>query len=170
MPKGLGKKVRVAVFTQHDLVKDALNAGADIAGCEDLIEEIKKGRDDFDVCIATPDMMPKIAVLGKILGTKGKMPNVKLGTVTDKVKEAINNVKKGMVEFKAEKNSGIVQAGIGKIDFPIEDLKENIVAFIDALIAAKPAQIKGNYIVGNMFWLKPSQGPAFTVDVSTLSE
>ncbi len=165
MPSGLGKTKRIAVFAQPERHKEALAAGADIVGFEDLIEEVKNGRDDFDVCIATPDMMAKIGILGKVLGTKGKMPNPKLGTVTADLTAGIQQAKKGMVEFRVEKGA-LVHAGVGKLSFSNEDLTKNIKALYDAIVAAKPSESKGIFM--QKMYISSSQGPSVPVDVTSV--
>jgi large subunit ribosomal protein L1 len=166
MPNGLGKTKRILVFAQPERFKEAQAAGADIVGCEELIEEVKNGRDDFDICMATPDMMPKIGVLGKILGTKGKMPNPKLGTVTADLTHGIEQAKKGMVEFRVEKGA-LIHAGIGKLSFSAENLLGNIKALYEAVVAARPSESKGVYM--QKMYLSTSQGPSVPVDVSTVN-
>lgn len=165
MPNGLGKTKKIAVFAQPERHKEALAAGADIVGCEDLIEEVKAGRDDFDVCIATPDMMPKLGVLGKVLGTKGKMPNPKLGTVSADLTFAISQAKKGMVEFRVEKGA-LIHAGVGKLSFASNSLIENIKALYEAVVAAKPSESKGIYM--QRMYLSTSQGPSVAVDITSV--
>lgn len=166
MPNGLGKKVRVAVFAKGDKADDAKKAGADIIGAEDLVEEIKKGKMDFDVCIATPDMMGLVGGVARILGPKGLMPNPKLGTVTDKLAAAIKNAKSGQVEFRAEK-AGIIHVGIGKASFAEKALRENIVAFMDAVKQAKPASVKSHYL--KKLTLSSTMGPGVKVDLTTVA-
>lgn len=166
MPNGLGKAKRILVFAQPDRHKEALTAGADIVGYEELIEEVKNGRDDFDICMATPDMMPKIGILGKILGTKGKMPNPKLGTVTTDLTHGISQAKKGMVEFRVEKGA-LIHAGVGKLSFAAENLIGNIKALYEAIVAAKPAESKGLYM--QKMYLSTSQGPSVAIDLSTIN-
>ena len=163
MPNGLGKDVRVAVFVKPEKVKEAQAAGADVAGSEDLIEAVKNGQMDFDVCIATPDMMAPLSKLGKVLGPKGLMPNPKLGTVAEDFVAAIKNVKAGQAEYKTDK-AGLVHAAIGKIDFEKDALKENILALYKAVIDAKPASSKGIYIRG--VWISPTMGPSIEVDLA----
>jgi len=145
MPNGTGKTIKVAVFAKGDKAADALKAGADFVGGDDLAEKITAGSIDFDRCIATPDMMAVVGKLGKVLGPKGLMPNPKLGTVTPNVVEAIKAAKSGQVEFRLDKAS-IVHAGVGKASFSEEALVQNIRAFIGAVTKAKPAGVKGNYI------------------------
>jgi len=145
MPHGTGKTMRVAVFARDDKAEEAKAAGADVVGAEDLADEIQGGRLDFDRVIATPDMMGVVGRLGKILGTKGLMPNPKLGTVTPNVSEAVAAAKAGEVQYRAEK-AGIVHAGIGKASFGADQLKENAAAFIDAVNKARPAGAKGVFV------------------------
>ena len=145
MPHGTGKTMRVAVFARDDKAEEAKAAGADVVGAEDLADEIQGGRLDFDRVIATPDMMGVVGRLGKILGTKGLMPNPKLGTVTPDVKAAVSAAKAGEVQYRAEK-AGIVHAGIGKASFGADQLKENAAAFIDAVNKARPSGAKGVFV------------------------
>ena len=145
MPHGTGKTMRVAVFARDDKAEEAKAAGADVIGAEDLADEIQNGRLDFDRVIATPDMMGVVGRLGKILGTKGLMPNPKLGTVTPNVSEAVAAAKAGEVQYRAEK-AGIVHAGIGKASFGADQLKENAAAFIDAVNKARPSGAKGVFV------------------------
>jgi large subunit ribosomal protein L1 len=164
MPHGLGRQQRIAAIVDVARIQEAKDAGADEVGGEDLIERIKAGFLDFDVCIATPSMMPKIAIIGKTLGPKGLMPNPKLGTVSDDVATAIANVKKGQVEFRAEKN-GIIHAGIAKTGFSEVKVKENLMALYDAVLAAKPAKSKGVYVRGS--FLSTSHGPSLRLDLKS---
>lgn len=145
LPNGTGRTVRVAVFARGDKAEEAKKAGADIVGAEDLFETINAGNIDFDRCIATPDMMPLVGRLGKVLGPRGMMPNPKVGTVTVDVTGAVNASKGGAVEFRVEK-AGIIHAGIGKASFEVKALEENIRAFADAVLKAKPAGAKGEYL------------------------
>ena len=145
MPRGLGKSVRVAVFAQGALAEAAKAAGADIVGFDDLAAEVKAGKMDFDVVIATPDAMRVVGQLGQILGPRGLMPNPKVGTVTPNVADAIKNAKAGQVQYRTDK-AGIIHATIGRASFDAEALKENLVALIDALNKAKPAASKGIYM------------------------
>ena len=145
MPNGTGKTITVAVFARGDKAADALKAGADFVGAEDLFEKINGGFTDFDRLIATPDMMALVGRLGNVLGPKGLMPNPKLGTVTPNVVDAVKAAKSGQVEFRLDKAS-IVHAGIGKASFTEEQLLQNVKAFIDAVTKAKPSGVKGNYI------------------------
>jgi len=145
LPNGTGRNVRVAVFARGDKAEEAKAAGADIVGAEDLFETINGGTIEFDRCIATPDMMPLVGRLGKVLGPRGMMPNPKVGTVTPDVGSAVKASKGGAVEFRVEK-AGIVHAGIGKVSFGAEKIVENILSFADAVIKARPAGAKGEYL------------------------
>lgn len=145
MPAGTGKTKRVAVFARGTAADDAKAAGADFVGAEDLAEKIQSGDIEFEVCIASPDMMGVVGRLGKVLGPKGLMPNPKLGTVTPNVVNAIKNAKAGQVEYRLDKQ-GIIHAGLCKISFAKEKIEENIKAFVGAVVRAKPASVKGNYL------------------------
>ena len=160
LPNGTGKKVRVAVFT-NDKQEEAKKAGADVVGGEDLIEKVAAGQIDFDRVIATPEMMPKMSKVARVLGPKGLMPNPKLGTVTNDVAAAVANAKAGQIEYRAEKN-GIIHAGIGKLSFPTEKLVENANALIEQLKKVKPASCKGQYILG--IAVATTQGPGLQID------
>ncbi len=160
LPNGTGKKVRVAVFT-NDKQDEAKKAGADIVGGEDLIERVAGGQIDFDRVIATPDMMPKMSKVARVLGPKGLMPNPKLGTVTNDVAAAVKTAKAGQIEYRAEKN-GIIHAGIGKMSFTTDKLVENANALIDQLKKVKPASTKGQYILG--IAVATTQGPGLHID------
>lgn len=162
MPNGLGKAVRVCVITKPDRVDEAKKAGADVFGAEDLIDEIKNGRMDFDVCIATPDMMAVVSKVGKVLGPKGLMPNPKLGTVSDNIKTAVKSAKTGQVEFKIEK-AAIIHAAVGKISFSSKALRENFVAFYEAVQNAKPGNVKGIYM--KEAYLTTTMGPSIKLDL-----
>lgn len=166
LPNGTGKSVRVAVFTKEDKADEAKAAGADLVGAEDLAEEIQNGKIDFDRCIATPDMMAVVGKLGKVLGPKGLMPNPKLGTVTQNIGDAIKAAKGGEIEFRVEK-AGIVQAGIGKSSFAQEALVENVNAFVNAILKAKPNGVKGTYV--ERVTLSSTMGPSVKLDVATLT-
>ncbi len=163
MPHGLGKEVRVAVFAKGDKVDVAKKAGADIVGSDELVEAISKGELNFDVCIATPDMMGSVGKVAKILGPRGLMPNPKLGTVTPDVEKAIKAAKAGQVEFKAEK-AGIIHAGVGKVGFDAAAISENIKTFIDAVHKAKPAAVKGAYI--KKISISSTMGPGIKLDLA----
>jgi len=166
LPSGTGKSVRVAVFAKDDKAEAARKAGADVVGAEDLMEAIQGGQIDFDRCIATPDMMPLVGRLGKVLGPRGLMPNPKLGTVTPDVAAAVKAAKGGQVEFRVEKQ-GIIHAGVGKASFSEADLEKNIRAFADAVFRAKPSGAKGTYV--KKIALSSTQGPGVRVDVASLS-
>ena len=145
LPSGTGKDVKVAVFARDAKAKEAQDAGADIVGSEDLAENVKSGKFEFDRVISTPDMMALVGQLGKILGPRGLMPNPKLGTVTDNVADAVKSIKGGSVEYRVEK-AGIIHAGIGKADFTEEAIKSNVKAIVEAIQNAKPTGAKGTYI------------------------
>jgi large subunit ribosomal protein L1 len=164
LPNGTGKSVRVAVFARGLKADEAKAAGADIVGAEDLMETIQGGTIEFDRCIATPDMMPIVGRLGKILGPRNLMPNPKIGTVTMDVKEAVEAAKGGQVQFKAEK-AGVVHAGVGKASFDADKLAENVRAFVGAVARAKPAGAKGTYL--KKISLSSSMGPGVSVDVTS---
>ena len=163
LPNGTGKTVRVAVFARDAKAEEATAAGADIVGAEDLMESIQQGNLDFDRCIATPDMMPIVGRLGKILGPRNLMPNPRVGTVTMDVKAAVEAAKGGEVQFKAEK-AGVVHAGIGKVSFSEAALVENVKTIIDAVNKARPSGAKGTYI--NKIALSSTMGPGVTLDIS----
>lgn len=161
LPNGTGKTVRVAVFTENSQ-DDAKKAGADVVGGEDLIARVLDGNIDFDRVIATPDMMPKMSKVARVLGPKGLMPNPKLGTVTTNVADAVKTAKAGQIEYRADK-SGIVHAGVGKMSFETSKLVENVNALIDQLKKVKPASSKGQYILGCS--IATTQGAGLKVDV-----
>jgi large subunit ribosomal protein L1 len=165
LPNGTGRSQRVAVFARGDKAEEARKAGADVVGAEDLVETVQKGTIDFDRCIATPDMMPLVGRLGKVLGPRGLMPNPKVGTVTNDVAAAIKDAKGGAVEFRVEK-AGIIQAGVGKASFAEPQLVENIRAFTDAVQKARPAGAKGTFI--QRVAISSTMGPGVKVDTSTL--
>ena len=162
LPNGTGKSVRVAVFARGPKAEEAQAAGADIVGAEDLMETIQGGTIDFDRCIATPDMMPIVGRLGKVLGPRNLMPNPKVGTVTMDVKAAVENAKGGEVQFKVEK-AGVVHAGVGKASFDEGKLVENVRAFMGAVLKAKPAGAKGAYV--KKIALSSTMGPGVSIDV-----
>jgi len=166
LPNGTGKSVRVAVFARGPKAEEAKEAGADIVGAEDLMEIVQGGTIDFDRCIATPDMMPVVGRLGKVLGPRNLMPNPKVGTVTMDVKAAVEAAKGGQVQFKVEK-AGVVHAGIGKASFSEAKLVENLRAFIGAVAKAKPAGAKGAYM--KKIAVSSTMGPGVTIDVSAAS-
>jgi large subunit ribosomal protein L1 len=165
LPNGTGKTVRVAVFAKDAKAEEAKKAGADIVGAEDLMEEVLKGNINFDRCIATPDMMPIVGRLGKILGPRNLMPNPKVGTVTPDVAGAVKAAKGGAVEFRVEK-AGILHAGVGKASFTEDALLQNIKAFADAVNKAKPSGAKGTYI--KRVAVSSTQGPGVHVDPSSV--
>ena len=165
LPHGTGKSLRVAVFARGDKAKQALDAGADLVGAEDLAEKVQAGQMDFDRCIATPDMMAVVGRLGKVLGPRGLMPNPKLGTVTADVAEAVRAAKGGQVEFRAEK-AGIIHAGVGKASFTEQALIENVKAFVGAISRAKPSGAKGTYI--RKVSLSSTVGPGMKLEIGTL--
>ncbi len=164
LPNGTGKTVRVAVFARGEKADQAKAAGADIVGAEDLMERIQQGNIDFDRCIATPDMMPIVGRLGKILGPRNLMPNPKIGTVTPDVADAVKAAKGGQVTFKVEK-AGVVHAGVGKVSFAPEKLEENIRAFVEAVQRAKPSGAKGTYM--KKVSLSSTMGPGVSVDIAS---
>jgi large subunit ribosomal protein L1 len=165
LPKGIGKKVRVAVFAQGENVQKARDAGADIVGFDDLAAEIKAGKMDFDVVIATPDAMRVVGQLGQVLGPRGLMPNPKVGTVSADVTTAVKNAKAGQVQYRTDK-AGIVHCTIGRASFAVEDLKENLAALIDALQRAKPASSKGIYF--KRLSVSSTMGAGVRVDQASL--
>ncbi len=165
LPNGTGKTVRIGVFARGPKAEEALTAGADVVGAEDLAEKIQAGEINFDRCIATPDMMGVVGRLGKILGPRGLMPNPRLGTVTMDVKGAVSAARAGQVEFRAEK-AGIIHAGIGKVSFDEAKLIENAKALADAIQKAKPTGAKGTYL--KRASLSSTMGPGIRVDISTL--
>ena len=167
LPKGTGKTVRVAVFTDGDNVDKAKEAGADIVGMDDLAEQVKKGEMDFDIVIASPDAMRVVGQLGQILGPKGLMPNPKTGTVAADVATAVKNAKAGQVQFRIDK-AGIIQSTIGKASFSAEDLQENFVALLTALHKAKPSTAKGQYF--KRVSVSTTMGPGVRVDRTTLPQ
>ena len=164
LPNGTGKSVRVAVFARDAKADEAREAGADIVGAEDLMETVQGGKIEFDRCIATPDMMPIVGRLGKVLGPRNLMPNPKVGTVTMDVKEAVAAAKGGQVQFRVEK-AGVIQAGVGKASFDEAKLVENVRAFVSAVAKARPAGAKGTYM--KKVVLSSTMGPSVTVDVSS---
>ncbi|HSF96890.1 MAG TPA: 50S ribosomal protein L1 [Thermohalobaculum sp.] len=166
LPNGTGKTLRVAVFAKGAKAEEATKAGADIVGAEDLMEIVQGGKMDFDRCIATPDMMPIVGRLGKILGPRGLMPNPKVGTVTMDVAQAVKDAKGGQVQFRVEK-AGIVHAGVGKASFDEAKLVENIRAMVDAINRAKPTGAKGTYL--KKVSVSSTMGPGVSVALDSLS-
>ena len=165
LPAGTGKDVKVAVFARGDKAEEALKAGADKVGAEDLMEDMQAGNLDYGRVIATPDMMGIVGRLGKVLGPKGLMPNPKLGTVTPNVTEAVKAAKGGQIEFRVEK-AGIIHAGLGKLSFGEEKLRQNFDAFVDAIVKAKPSGAKGKYV--RKIALSSSMGPGVKVDTAEI--
>ncbi len=166
LPNGLGKNVRVLVFAKGEKEKEALEAGADYVGSEELITKIQSGWFDFDTAIATPDMMGVVGKIGKLLGPRGLMPNPKVGTVTFEVSRAVKESKAGKVEFRVEK-AGIVHAPIGKVSFDDDKLQGNLVALVEALLKAKPPAAKGTYI--KKISLSSTMGPGINLDISDVT-
>ncbi len=166
LPHGTGSSVRVAVFAKDDKAKEAKAAGADIVGAEDLADKIRAGEMDFDRCIATPDMMPLVGQLGKVLGPKGLMPNPKLGTVTPDVKKAVEAAKGGSIEYRAEK-AGVVHAGVGKASFDDKKLTENITALVKEILRVRPSGAKGTYM--KKVTLTSTMGPGIKLDLTAFS-
>jgi large subunit ribosomal protein L1 len=164
LPNGTGKTVRVAVFARGPKADEAKAAGADIVGAEDLVQIIQGGTIDFDRCIATPDLMPLVGRLGKILGPRNLMPNPKVGTVTMDVAQAVKNAKGGEVQFKVEK-AGIIHGGVGKVSFPADKLAENVRAFVEAVVRAKPSGAKGTYL--KKVSISSTMGPGVSVELAT---
>jgi large subunit ribosomal protein L1 len=165
MPHGTGKTIRVAVFAKGDKAKDAEAAGADIVGAEDLVEKIQGGFLDFDATVATPDMMGMVGKLGRILGTRGLMPNPKVGTVTFEVQKAVRELKAGRVEFRVEK-AGIVHAPVGRVSFGSVKLRENLLALLELLLKLKPASAKGTYV--RSVAISTTMGPSIRLDAGEL--
>ncbi|MAI91994.1 MAG: 50S ribosomal protein L1 [Hyphomonadaceae bacterium TMED5] len=163
LPAGTGRTVRVAVFARDAKAEEAKEAGAEVVGAEDLMEKIQGGFMDFDRVIASPDMMPIVGRLGKVLGPRGLMPNPKVGTVTPNVGQAVKDAMGGAVEFRVEK-AGIVHAGVGKASFTQEDLEKNITTFVAALVRAKPTGAKGTYV--KKIALSSTMGPGVQIDIS----
>lgn len=167
LPNGTGKKAVVIVFAKGDKVKEALDAGADFAGTEDLYEKVKDGWTDFDAVISTPDMMRDVGKLGKVLGPRGLMPTPKAGTVTNDIATAVREIKAGRIEFKNDKH-GVISNAVGKLSFSQEKLEENIRAFISAVAKAKPSSAKGHYLMS--LALSSTMGPGLKIDMSGMVE
>jgi large subunit ribosomal protein L1 len=167
LPNGSGKRIVLAVFARGDKVKEALDAGADYAGNDELFEKVKNGWTDFNAVISTPDMMREVGKLGKVLGPRGLMPTPKAGTVTTDVAKAIQEVKSGKIEFKSDK-SGVINSLIGKLSFDNPKLVENIFAFLGAVTKAKPATAKGHYLKSLV--LSTTMGPGLKIDLSAISD
>ena len=167
LPNGLGKEVKVLVFAKGEKEKEALDAGADFTGGDDLIEKIKKGWFGFDKVVATPDMMGSVGKIGKLLGPKGLMPNAKTGTVTFDVARAVNDLKAGKIDFKVEK-AGIVHAPMGKVSFGVEKIMQNAAAFLETIIRLKPASSKGTYLKG--IAISTTMGPGIKIDAASVKD
>lgn len=165
LPNGTGKSMKILVFAKGDKVKEALQAGADYAGHDELFEKVSGGWTDFDAVIATPDMMRDVGKLGKVLGPRGLMPTPKAGTVTTDIAKAIQEVKGGKIEFKLDRH-GVINNGVGKLSFTSEKLSQNILAYITAILKAKPASAKGQYMVS--LSISSTMGPGLKIDLSKL--
>ena len=167
LPHGLGKEVTIAVFAQGQNARDAEAAGADFVGGEDLAEKVEEGWTDFDVAIAAPDMMPVVGKLGRVLGPQGKMPNPKVGTVTDDIGKAVSEAKAGKIEYRTDRQA-VVHLAIGKSSFPPRQLLENYAAVAEEIVRAKPAGAKGRYVIS--ISISTSMGPGIRIDPAKLSE
>jgi len=167
LPNGTGKELRIAVFTELDYVPEVLKMGATIAGSDDLLEEINSGKLDFDLLITTPQLMPKLAKLGRVLGPKGLMPSPKSGTVTSNLEQAISEFKKGKLEYRADK-TGIVHLSFGKVNFSIDKLKENLMAVYNSIEKNKPTGVKGKYF--ESFHVCTTMSPSLTLDLNSFKK
>ena len=167
LPNGTGKTLRIAVFTEADYVAEVLKMGADVAGSDDLIEEINSGKLDFDLLITTPQLMPKLAKLGRVLGPKGLMPSPKSGTVTTNLLDSINEFKKGKLEYRADK-TGIVHLSFGKVNFSDEQLRENLLAVYNSIEKNKPTGVKGRYF--KSFNVCTTMSPAITIELASFKK
>jgi large subunit ribosomal protein L1 len=167
LPNGTGKTLRIAVFTEADYVSEVLKMGADVAGADDLIEEINSGKLDFDLLITTPQLMPKLAKLGRVLGPKGLMPSPKSGTVTTNLLDSINEFKKGKLEYRADK-TGIVHLSFGKVNFSDEQLRENLLAVYNSIEKNKPTGVKGRYF--KSFNVCTTMSPAITIELASFKK
>ena len=167
LPHGSGRKLRVGVFAKGAKAEEAKKAGADVVGAEDLVEQVQKGVIDFDRAIATPDMMPLVGRLGKVLGPRGLMPNPKTGTVTPNVTQAIKEIKAGKVEFRVDK-TGIIHAPVGKISFAAQSLIDNAHALVDSIVKAKPSAAKGKYL--KSVTVSSTMGPGVSIDTAHIDE
>lgn len=167
LPNGIGKEVKVLVFAKGEKEKEALDAGADFAGSDDLVDKIKEGWLGFDKAVATPDMMGSVGKIGKILGPRGLMPNAKTGTVTFDVARAVEELKAGKIEFRVEK-AGIVHAPMGKVSFGVEKIVQNLTAFLETIIRLKPASSKGTYLKG--IAISTTMGPGVKIDTALVKD
>jgi len=167
LPNGTGKEVKILVFAKGEKEKEALDAGADFVGNDDLVEKIKEGWFGFDKAIATPDMMGAVGKIGKLLGPRGLMPNAKTGTVTFDITRAINDLKAGKIDFRVEK-AGIVHAPMGKVSFGVEKIVQNVAAFLDTIVRLKPASSKGTYLRG--IALSTTMGPGVKIDAAQVKD
>lgn len=167
LPNGTGKKASMVVIARGDKIKEALDAGADYAGADDILEKIKGGWTDFDVLISTPDMMREVGKLGKVLGPRGLMPTPKAGTVTADVGKAVAEAKAGKIEFKSDKH-GVVNTLVGKLSFSTDKLKENVITLLSAIVRAKPPTAKGHYL--KSLSLASTMGPGLKIDINSISE
>ncbi len=167
LPNGLGKEVKVLVFAKGEKEKEALDAGADFTGSDELIEKIRKGWFSFDKAVATPDMMSSVGKIGRILGPRGLMPNAKTGTVTFDVARAVNEIKSGKIDFKVEK-AGIVHAPMGKVSFGVEKIVQNVAAFLETIVRLKPASSKGTYL--KSIAISTTMGPGIKIDTTSVKD
>lgn len=167
LPNGTGKSIRIAVFTESEYVNEALNLGASVAGSDDFLEDMSQGKLDFDILITTPQLMPKLAKLGKILGPKSLMPSPKSGTVTQNIADTINEFKKGKVEYRADK-TGIVHLSFGKANFTFDQLKENLLAVYNSIEKNKPSGVKGKYF--KSFHICTTMSPAIKLDLNAFKK
>ena len=167
LPNGTGKEVKILVFAKGEKEKEALDAGADFVGNDDLVEKIKEGWFGFDKAIATPDMMGAVGKIGKLLGPRGLMPNAKTGTVTFDITRAVNDLKAGKIDFRVEK-AGIVHAPMGKVSFGVEKIVQNVAAFIETIVRLKPASSKGTYLKG--IALSTTMGPGVKIDTAQVKD
>jgi large subunit ribosomal protein L1 len=167
LPNGTGNSLRIAVFTETEFVNEALNLGANIAGSDEFLEEMSQGKLDFDILITTPQLMPKLAKLGRVLGPKGLMPSPKSGTVTQNLAETINEFKKGKIEYRADK-SGIVHISFGKANFTTQELKENLLSLYTSIEKNKPSGVKGKYF--KSFFICSTMSPSIRIDLNTFKK
>ena len=164
LPKSLGKQIKVCVIVPEDKQKEAKDAGADIVGSDELVQKVEGGFTDFDRCIASPDMMSKVGKLGKVLGPRNLMPNPKLGTVTNDIKQAIDDAKAGEIEYKSSET--LIQAGIAKSSFAKEDIKKNIQFFVEKISKDRPSGVKGDFV--KKIYISPTMGPGVNIDINTI--